>query len=115
MLKLAPGGEEAGGELHAQEDDVMHRAATEFPPAKAAQMLGAEMAMAGEPVEPRAGVGQFRSAAGNLALKDEQGFSTGDETPWMTLPLVENATETVSFDSMNSKARKYTIRVKQVH
>jgi uncharacterized protein YcfL len=46
-------------------------------------------------------------------FKDEQGFATGDETPWITLILAENATEAVEFKSMNTLARKYTIRVKQ--
>ncbi len=47
-------------------------------------------------------------------FKDEQGFATEGDPPWVTLPLSEYATETVSFDSMNPKASKYTIRVKQV-
>lgn len=46
-------------------------------------------------------------------FKNEQGFSTGDETPWQTLILGENTTETVRFVSMNDQARKYTIRVRQ--
>lgn len=46
-------------------------------------------------------------------FKDEQGFSTGDETPWETLILGENATEAVRFVSMNPAARNYTIRVRQ--
>ncbi len=46
-------------------------------------------------------------------FKDEQGFDTEGDAKWVTLPLAENATETVTFDSMNTKARKYTIRVKQ--
>lgn len=49
----------------------------------------------------------------NCVFKDAQGFSTGDETPWQTLILTENATEAVRFVSMNDKARKYTIRVRQ--
>ncbi len=47
-------------------------------------------------------------------FKDDQGFSTGDETPWMTQILTENATEAVAFTSMNTLARKYTIRVRQM-
>ncbi len=46
-------------------------------------------------------------------FKDAQGVSTGDESPWQTLILTENATETVEFPSMNSLARTYTIRVRQ--
>ncbi len=46
-------------------------------------------------------------------FKDEQGFSSGDETPWRTLILTENSQEAVQFISMNNKARKYTIRVRQ--
>lgn len=46
-------------------------------------------------------------------FKDEQNFSTGDETPWQTLILGENTTEAVNFKSMNTSARNYTIRVRQ--
>jgi uncharacterized protein YcfL len=46
-------------------------------------------------------------------FKDEQGFSTGDETPWTTLIMPENATEAVEFKSLGTTARKYTVRVKQ--
>jgi uncharacterized protein YcfL len=46
-------------------------------------------------------------------FKDELSASTGDETPWQTLILTENSTEAVSFTSMNSQAKKYTIRVRQ--
>ena len=49
----------------------------------------------------------------NCVFKDEQGFSTGDETPFQTLILTENSQETVSFTSMNPKAKKYTIRVRE--
>jgi len=49
----------------------------------------------------------------NCVFKDEQGFSTGDETPFQTLILTENAQETVRFVSMNNQAKKYTIRVRQ--
>ncbi len=48
-------------------------------------------------------------------FKDEQGFATGDESPWVTLILTENATEAVEFTSMNTQARKYTFRVRQAH
>ncbi|QYM79506.1 YcfL family protein [Horticoccus luteus] len=49
----------------------------------------------------------------NCVFKDEQGFSTGDETPFQTLILAENATEAVRFTSANANAHKYTIRVRQ--
>ncbi len=49
----------------------------------------------------------------NCVFKDENGFSTGDETPFRTLILDENAQESVQFISMNDLARKYTIRVRQ--
>jgi uncharacterized protein YcfL len=48
-------------------------------------------------------------------FKDEQGFSTGDETPWQTLILSSNQTEAVEFTSMNAQARKFTVRVRQAH
>lgn len=49
----------------------------------------------------------------NCVFKDEQGFSTGDETPFQNLILTENSTEAVRFTSMNAAARNYTIRVRQ--
>lgn len=49
----------------------------------------------------------------NCVFKDEQGFSTGDETPWQTLILSENATEAVRFTAMNPLAKRYTVRVRQ--
>ena len=49
----------------------------------------------------------------NCVFKDEQGFSTGDETAWQTLILSENATEAVRFTAMNTQAKKYTVRVRQ--
>jgi hypothetical protein len=49
----------------------------------------------------------------NCVFKDEQGFSTGDETPFQTLILAENSTEAVHFTAMNALAKKYTIRVRQ--
>jgi uncharacterized protein YcfL len=49
----------------------------------------------------------------NCVFKDDQGFSTGDETPWQTVILSENATEAVRFTAMNTNARKYTVRVRQ--
>ena len=49
----------------------------------------------------------------NCVFKDEQGFSTGDETPWQTLILSENSTEAVRFTAMNPQAKRYTVRVRQ--
>lgn len=49
----------------------------------------------------------------NCVFKDELGMSTGDETPFETLILSENATEAVRFVAMNPNARKYTVRVRQ--
>ena len=49
----------------------------------------------------------------NCVFKDDQGFSTGDETPFQTLILAENSTEAVHFAAMNTLAKKYTIRIRQ--
>lgn len=49
----------------------------------------------------------------NCVFKDVNGVSTGDETPFQTLILTENATEQVKFTSLNNKAARYTIRVRQ--
>ena len=49
----------------------------------------------------------------NCVFKDQNGFSTSDETPFVMVILTENATEDVKFTSMNNLARKYTIRVRQ--
>ena len=50
----------------------------------------------------------------NCIFKDEQGFpSEGGDTPFQTVILSENAQETVQFVSLNNKARKYTLRVRQ--
>lgn len=49
----------------------------------------------------------------NCVFKDDQGFSTGDETPFQTLILSEYATQAVPFTAMNASAKKYTIRVRQ--
>ena len=46
-------------------------------------------------------------------FKDETGTSTGDETPWQTLILGENATEAVHFTAMDALGHKYTIAVRQ--
>ena len=49
----------------------------------------------------------------NCVFKDQNGFSTGDETPWQTVILTENSTEDVKFVSANAQARKATVRVRQ--
>lgn len=49
----------------------------------------------------------------NCVFKDANGFTTGDETPFQTLILTENATEQVRFTAMNTLAKKYTIRIRQ--
>ncbi len=49
----------------------------------------------------------------NCVFKDQNGFTTGDETPFVMVILTENGTEDVKFASMNSAAKKYTIRVRQ--
>jgi uncharacterized protein YcfL len=49
----------------------------------------------------------------NCVFKDANGYATGDETPFQTLILTENATEQVKFTAMNTLAKKYTIRVRQ--
>jgi len=46
-------------------------------------------------------------------FKDDAGFSTGDETPWQTLILGENATEAMRFVAHTNAARKYTVAVRQ--
>jgi uncharacterized protein YcfL len=49
----------------------------------------------------------------NCVFKDDQGFSTGDETPFQTLILAEYATEAVRFTAANTAAKRYTVRVRQ--
>ncbi len=49
----------------------------------------------------------------NCVFKDDQGFPTGDETPFTDVILTENAQEGVRFTSMNNQAKRYTIRVRQ--
>ena len=49
----------------------------------------------------------------SCVFKDQDGFPTGDETPWNTLIMTENVQTGVKFKSMNEKARKYTIRVRE--
>jgi hypothetical protein len=49
----------------------------------------------------------------NCVFKDQNGFSTSDEAPFVTVILTENATEDVKFTSLNNLAKKYIIRVRQ--
>ena len=49
----------------------------------------------------------------NCVFKDVNGTGIDDETPFQTVILTESATEQVKFTSMNAKAKKYTIRVRQ--
>lgn len=49
----------------------------------------------------------------NCVFKDVNGISTGDETPFVPLILTENATEQVKFTSINDRAKRFTIRVRQ--
>ena len=48
------------------------------------------------------------------AFKDAQGFPI-DSTPWVNVFLTERAQEGVKFVSMNDKAKRYTIRVREAH
>ena len=48
-------------------------------------------------------------------FKDVNGFPTGDESPFQTLILTENAQEAVKFTSLNNLAKKYTIRIREAH
>jgi hypothetical protein len=50
----------------------------------------------------------------NCVFKDAQGF-TLDETPFQNVLLDEHAQEGVKFVSMNDKAVRYTIRVREAH
>lgn len=48
----------------------------------------------------------------NCVFKDAQGFAI-DETPFRSVFLDENATESVTFESFRKDVSKYTIRVRQ--
>jgi hypothetical protein len=47
-------------------------------------------------------------------FKDAQGFPV-DSTPWVNVILTERAQEGVKFVSMNDKAKRYTVRVREAH
>lgn len=49
----------------------------------------------------------------DCVFKDQNGFSTGDQTPFKPVILTENSTEDVQFVSSNAQARKFTVRVRQ--
>ncbi len=49
----------------------------------------------------------------NCVFTDGNKIPTGDQTPFETLILTENAAESVKFTSANSAAKKYNIRVRQ--
>jgi len=49
----------------------------------------------------------------DCVFKDAAGVIIGDETPFQTVILTENATEQVKFTSVNNMAKKYTVRVRQ--
>jgi hypothetical protein len=52
----------------------------------------------------------------NCVFKDDYGAPTeGEETPFRDLILTENAQEPVHFVSLNDKARRYTIRIREAH
>jgi len=52
----------------------------------------------------------------NCVYKDDLGAPTeGEETPFRTLILTENAQEPVHFVSLNDKARRFTIRIREAH
>jgi len=52
----------------------------------------------------------------NCVFKDDMGAPTeGEESPFRNLILTENAQEPVHFVSMNDKARRYTIRIREAH
>jgi len=49
----------------------------------------------------------------NCVFKDLNYYLTGDETPFQTVILTENAQQDVTFTSMNDRAKRFTIRVRQ--
>ena len=50
----------------------------------------------------------------NCVFTDRNRIAIGDETPFQSLILTENATESVKFTSANSAAKKYNVRIRQV-
>lgn len=49
----------------------------------------------------------------NCVFKDQNGFLDGDETPFQMVILTENATQDITFTSINDLAKRFTIRVRQ--
>ena len=49
----------------------------------------------------------------NCVFKDVNFYLTGDETPFQTVILTENSQQDLIFTSMNDRAKRYTIRVRQ--
>jgi hypothetical protein len=49
----------------------------------------------------------------NCVFKDQNFYLTGDETPFQTVILTENGQQDLIFTSMNDRAKRYTIRVRQ--
>jgi hypothetical protein len=47
-------------------------------------------------------------------FEDAQSFAIGDPAPWRTIDLPESSTEAVRWVSLNTLAKKYSIRVKLV-
>lgn len=47
-------------------------------------------------------------------FKDENGYSTGDETAWETIIITDLSQTTYQSVAQNPKARKYTIRIRSV-
>jgi len=50
----------------------------------------------------------------NCVFTGRNGVAIGDETPFQSLILTENSTESVKFTSMNNQAKKYNVRLRQV-
>ncbi len=48
-------------------------------------------------------------------FKDSQGFAVDDSATWQDLILTEAGQETVRFQSLNDKAKRYTLRVREAH
>lgn len=48
----------------------------------------------------------------NCVFKDSQGFSTGDETAFQTVAVAAEATEAVRFTAADTKAMRFTLRVR---
>ena len=49
----------------------------------------------------------------NCVFKDVNFYLAGDETPFQTVILTENSQQDLIFTSMNDRAKRYTIRVRQ--